>query len=410
MINRIGGLDGLRAIACLMVVAHHILPRLPQNQSLLSDLIQTFGIMAQAGVSIFFVLSGFLLSLPFWRAGYQSLPMPSLKTYLIRRFARILPAFYLVLILSFVLSISLFESKLTPELLARLAAGLTFSNSFHAITLFPVDVNAPLWSIGFEVMSYFFLFGLMLCAVKVFHRPRAGQLWVVFSLALILTLALHEAWVLLIGIPTVNVGWDYGLVGFARTWVPFTNVFALFAHFLIGILAAGVSIPMQQRYRPAFRFDLVYVGMLVIALILLAAEFFLLPDGFNGVLHLLYMWPAFPLLIAFNLVLLPNTVIFQSVLEIRPLKYLAQISFGIYIWHVLIVELVARFFVSDYVYNGGMTLFSWVVTSIVVLGLSILIAHCSWHWLEKPVLEWARAGRFQLRPAYVRSVKRTGDF
>jgi peptidoglycan/LPS O-acetylase OafA/YrhL len=397
MINRIGGLDGLRAIACLMVVAHHILPRLPQNESVLSELIQTFGIMAQAGVSVFFVLSGFLLSLPFWRAGYQLKPMPSLRTYLIRRFARILPAFYLALVVSFVLSISLFESKLTIELLARLAAGLTFLNSFHAVTLFPVDVNAPLWSIGFEVVSYFFLFGLMWGAIKVFRQPRASQLWIVFCLGLIFTLVLHELWVRLIGVATANIGWDYGLVGFARTWVPFTNVFALFAHFLIGILAAGASIPIQQRYQPSLRFDLVYVGMLVIALVLLATEFLLLSDGFNGVFHLLYMWPAFPILIAFSLVLIPNTVIFQSMLEVRPLKYIAQVSFGVYIWHMLVVELAARFFVLDYTYNGGMTLVSWAMTSIVVLGVSILIAHCSWHWLEKPVLRWARTGRYPIR-------------
>ncbi|EAR11238.1 acyltransferase family protein [Reinekea blandensis] len=393
MINRIAGLDGLRAIACLMVVAHHVLPRLPQNDSLLSEMVQTFGIMAQAGVSVFFVLSGFLLSLPFWRAAYQAQPLPDLKIYLMRRFARIMPGFYVVLLLSFGLSITVFGSELNMESLMRLATGLTFLNSFHPVTLFPVDINGPLWSIGFEVVSYLFLFGLLVAAMKLFRRPTAVQLWWVFGSALVATLLLHEAWVLAVGVPTEGVGWDYGLIGYARTWVPFTNVFALFAHFLIGILAAGVSVPVRQRFRATLRIDLLYLALMGVALGLLAAEFVFMDDGFHGVLHLLYMWPAFPLLIAISLVLLPNTVFFQRVLEIRPLKYLAEISFGIYIWHMLIVEMVTRYVMPDYIYDGGMSLGRWAVATSLVVGLSIVMAHLSWHRLEKPILDRVRNGR-----------------
>ena len=96
---RIPGADGLRALACLLVVWHHTTQRFnPESSAQLIQSIHFFGMRAEVGVSLFFVLSGCLLSLPFWNSFVNAERMPSLKVYLINRGARIVPAFWFNLI------------------------------------------------------------------------------------------------------------------------------------------------------------------------------------------------------------------------------------------------------------------------------------------------------------------------
>jgi peptidoglycan/LPS O-acetylase OafA/YrhL len=115
--KRIVGLDGVRALACLLVLAHHTFPRMPKTDSLTSDLIQKTGGFGQAGVSVFFVLSGLLLSFPFWKALYHSTDRPDFQVFVVRRLARIAPGYYLVLAVTTVFSIVAFSTVFDLQLL-----------------------------------------------------------------------------------------------------------------------------------------------------------------------------------------------------------------------------------------------------------------------------------------------------
>ena len=71
------GADGLRAIACVLVIVNHWGERL--NTRGLGDGWAFFGALVPtfaAGVSLFFVLSGFLLAGPFWEAWFAQQPLP----------------------------------------------------------------------------------------------------------------------------------------------------------------------------------------------------------------------------------------------------------------------------------------------------------------------------------------------
>ena len=147
------GADGIRALACLAVIAHHLSQRLGmQAQSKWIQEAQAFFLMGNAGVSIFFVLSGFLLSYPFWKQYFNNDKFPSIKQYIIRRAARIIPGYYIALMVAFITAIAL---KITTEHAGiRMLAGFTFTAGFHYITFFPTEMNGALWSISFEVFSY----------------------------------------------------------------------------------------------------------------------------------------------------------------------------------------------------------------------------------------------------------------
>src|SRR4051812_8429119 len=88
--SRSAPLDGLRALAALSVLAYH-------------SLLATAGLGAASGalhfgVPVFFVLSGLLLYRPFVAARMDGAPPPRLRSYAVRRAARIVPAYWTALL------------------------------------------------------------------------------------------------------------------------------------------------------------------------------------------------------------------------------------------------------------------------------------------------------------------------
>ncbi len=164
--NTLAGADGVRAIACLLVICHHMaqrIDRMPQPDFLQN--IIAFFLLGNSGVSFFFVLSGYLLAYPFWKQYLYNGTFPSLKNFFLRRAARIMPgyyaAFFTALVLSFVLlPNSYMINAPVPKMeyfWRKLLTGLTFTSGFHYTTLFPSILDSPLWSISFEVFCYFLL-------------------------------------------------------------------------------------------------------------------------------------------------------------------------------------------------------------------------------------------------------------
>jgi len=86
--------DGLRAMAALAVVITHVSFATGSNTSTLVGYVFDH---LDVGVSVFFVLSGFLLYRPFVAAHLSARPGPSLRRYATRRFLRIYPAYWIAL-------------------------------------------------------------------------------------------------------------------------------------------------------------------------------------------------------------------------------------------------------------------------------------------------------------------------
>ena len=161
---RISGADGLRALACLLVVWHHTTQRFnPESSAPLIQSIHFFGMRGEVGVSLFFVLSGCLLSLPFWYSFVNGSPTPKLWFYAINRAARIIPAYWFNLLLCTLVALWLFDLNINWW---RLISGLLFINSYHYSSFFPAELNGPLWSIGLEVSCYVLLPVILLLIMK----------------------------------------------------------------------------------------------------------------------------------------------------------------------------------------------------------------------------------------------------
>jgi peptidoglycan/LPS O-acetylase OafA/YrhL len=395
--QRLLGADFLRAAACLMVLLHHLAFRMDmRNVPDAAEPVMQFLVMGSFGVSIFFVLSGFLLARPFWQALDRGEPMPSLRIYALRRAARILPGFWLALIVSLVCSIAISGSPLDGEHVIRFLAGFFLVSDWHWLTLFPVDNNGPLWSIGFEVTSYLLLPFCLALLFGIRLRGWGARLAWVGVIAAVL--ALHWFVVQWAPIDEVERGWDHGLVGGAKAWMPRFNPIGFFAIFALGALAAGLQVRLAGLRH--WVFDI--LGLLAIAAIawLMVAHMGGLTEGF-GFLGIPYGYPWMPLAAGLALVALPASVLAGRLLDNRVSRFIAQISFGIYIWHFLIIGLMARLLPPSFQTGGEQGWSIWLWSSAIAIVASVAVATLSFHLLEQPMVRWARGleKRGRLEPA-----------
>jgi peptidoglycan/LPS O-acetylase OafA/YrhL len=97
---RIRGVEGLRALAAISIAAYHVWSEgAPGRQPVEVGRVFDFALPnLQFGVSLFFLLSGFLLWRPFAHAVIVGRPLPSITRYFKRRALRILPAYWAVLL------------------------------------------------------------------------------------------------------------------------------------------------------------------------------------------------------------------------------------------------------------------------------------------------------------------------
>ncbi len=107
---RVNGADGLRAIACLLVLFHHAAQRFnPEYSPGWIKALHYAGWRAEVGVALFFVLSGCLLSMPFWHAYVNATKGPSLVEYARNRIARIVPGVWLTLVVSTFVAVKILD-------------------------------------------------------------------------------------------------------------------------------------------------------------------------------------------------------------------------------------------------------------------------------------------------------------
>jgi peptidoglycan/LPS O-acetylase OafA/YrhL len=387
--GRLLGADFVRASACVLVLLHHLAQRMSHDADMgAMEWLRTFVHLGGYGVAAFFVLSGYLLARPFWQALATGQPMPSLGTYTLRRAARILPGFWLALTVTFVLSFTVFGATLDGELILRFLAGALTLADWHWLTFFPVEVNPPLWSISFEVTAYLLLpaaFALIFAiAAWLKHRWLLPLVWV---LVLGLALVAHGLFMTFYPIDDARRGWEFGLVGGAKFWMPRYNPFAFFAMFAIGAWAAGLQV-MWLKSR-SFVFDVIAILAMAWIVERLAAR---LPLGWDDLygLGIPYDFPWFVLPLGVFLAVSPSTVLLGRLLDNRAVRYVAMISFGIYIWHYLLLEMVRAFFFPELALWTATEPGRFALGIGLVTALSLAAAHFSYRWLEAPIIRWAR--------------------
>jgi len=365
-------LDGLRGIAVLCVVMTHI--GFQTGATFHNATVGPLLARLDYGVTIFFLLSGFLLYSPFARAELSGRPLPPVRTYLRNRALRILPAYWISVVV--VMRWTAPGSWNAVDVLRQL-----FFLQVYSLGHLLKHLDQT-WSLCVEV-AFYLLLPLLARAVR--GKGLRGQ---VVLLASMVVAAI--AW----PIVTRAVGWPD--VRIASLWLPqFLDWFALGMG--LAVLRAWHDLRGQARVLDQLG-DAAWTCWGIAAMLLwLAATplggplgLELLTTGQLLTKHLLYALSAAFLLLPAVFGAQGRTPV-RLFLECRPMRWLGEISYGVFLWHVLVLYV--------YYQHSGRVVFDGHVleTVLVVVPVSLLVAWLSLRLVERPALaqkrRWETAGR-----------------
>jgi peptidoglycan/LPS O-acetylase OafA/YrhL len=361
--GRIAPLDSLRGLAALIVVFHHCLVTFPPFWEVYQHPVKP-GLYRLLGntplhllwdgpefVLVFFTLSGFVLSLPFW--GDRPL---SYKQFVIRRVLRIYPP-YLAAVTIGMISMSLLShgpltglSDWTTQFWSHPLDWRTIGD--HVFLMASAGdnyIDTPVWSLVVE-MHASLLFPLMILALE---RSEIA------TLAGVLVLAFVGDWA--------------GMQDPGNHIHPFLTSFATTARYLWLFAVGALMARHRQALTTATARVPVLLQMLFLATALIALNCFW-QFGADETWRFVQQIGAIALVAS-----AAYMVWFQRLLDIAPLRWLGKISYSLYLIHFVVL------FTVLYAFRSEVTLPRLI---IAVPLLSIGAAALLYRFVEVPSIAW----------------------
>jgi peptidoglycan/LPS O-acetylase OafA/YrhL len=352
------GLDGLRAVAAMLVVLTHV--------GFLTGAV-SFGLVGRVlgrgdlGVAVFFGLSGFLLHRSFLRERAAT-GRVAVGDYLLRRAARVLPAFWVGLVVVAVAT--------RPELQV-LVANATLTQVYLPGAL--IDGYTQTWSLATEASFYVVLPFAFLALMR---ATRTGHQRLV---------VLAVSWVLGVGAAAASGLVQVGGEALAGRWLP-----THWPSFALGMLLSEVVTLPRHRVTQSLR-ELagspstclaVGVGAYLLATTTVAGPLTLGPLAGLQQAGKAVLGSAVTAALMVPLLLGPGTDTYSRALSSPAGRYLGRISYGVFLWHLPVFEAIYHVTGIDYFTGGAVALLA------VGLPLAIGLAAVSERWLERPVMDW----------------------
>ncbi len=335
-------IDGLRGVAVLGVILFH------------------FGVPpfagGYAGVDVFFVISGFLITSILDVETRQG--RFSFVVFYERRVRRILPALLVVLAATACACAGLLPNDLKPIGLGLINAATFTSNlyfaslalDYFAAGALAVQPALHTWSLGLEIQFYLVFPPLWVAAMRWQSRWRAGAFAVLFAASFAASI-----W----GV-THRPGETFYLLP-TRLW-----------EFMTGgavVLVRGQRTgPLRWASNPAFGLGLIAIGFLALSA----------SSPFPGLAALLPCFGAAAVVAGGA-----NTSVVGRLLAAPPLAVAGRLSYSLYLWHWPILVFASY----------GRSLPLPLGQRLMLLGVTVTLSVLSWRFVERPIIErrWLRA-------------------
>jgi peptidoglycan/LPS O-acetylase OafA/YrhL len=353
--RHIPALDGLRGFAALIVVIYHAMRYCELGawstlgsktgvESSVRFLIRYFLWFGYSGVELFFLISGFCLFYPHF-CGKRF----DVRTYVVRRFVRIYPPYLAALFLSVAVTVAgapLIRLAL-PQVLDKVDAG----NLVESLTFSSTHYNQAFWTMVIEAKWYFVVPMLLLLWRRSPRLKYAGVPAIFVVLVVI------------------------GILWPASQLYPLARFLPLF---LMGVFLAEITASGRARENER--------GTVRVASFVLLAGFlavlFITPGTPNWSASLKQSLPFGVFYLGlFALALFAGRV--RRVFEWMPLVWLGEVSYSLYLSHVVVMYLAAGLFAGRMALSG-VTLFA--VQMAVSVPVCVLVGYLFYLGVEKPAM------------------------
>ena len=361
--NYLPALTGLRGIAACWVLLFHLWqfsgsPKLMLPLGFFDLDLTPLAAFGYMGVDLFFVLSGFLLSIPFLRADRDGTKRPNLVRYAIRRCRRVLPAYYVQL--AIICAVSYFTGEmraLTPSNL--IAHTLLVQNLFPS----SVPLNGVYWTMPIEWDFYIVLPLMAFVLAKV--RP-AITLAILVTLSVAFRFACYRA----VSDPAWAEFVDFGRI---------MQLPARLDEFFYGVLGAWLF--LRYPFRTVTTRWMIVVGVAgVLSAIVVNANVanFIYPAKLPWIL-IGFTWLG----LAFGAIVLGSAAQhgLQTWFSSRVVAWLGLISYSLYLWHYPLLDVALRF---GWAASGGAP--ALLQNFVLLTPPILLVSWLSQHFVERPFL------------------------
>lgn len=351
-INYFKGIDVLRFICATGVIFHHS-TMLLNNKGFATNAEVHHRFSGAFFLDVFFIISGFLISLIIMRE-YQ-LGTFSIKNFYARRIIRIWPLYFLVVLIK-VIIIPLAQHTPWELLRTSLFYATTFTVNFQLITDTVEPVYTILWSICIEEHIYLLLPVLLF----IFKGKFKIIGWV-------LVITGFYSWIYFKNIPSAS--------GYNTAYFVSTSYFYFFG---IGTLIAyfyNQGVKLELLFKPIVQIPILFIMALVI--------FNFIPYNYslgksiliNGLFGGYLVWAATQKTFIINL-------------NEKVSKYLGNISYGMYLIHIMIALYIIKAFKKSNLHFSEL-LCGWGIPISTVL-ITAAIATILYYYFERPILKFKK--------------------
>jgi peptidoglycan/LPS O-acetylase OafA/YrhL len=392
---RIIGLDGVRGLGCLGVASAHVAFEY-------SPLTTAAGKLNLIGMVLllFFVLSGFLLFLPYVRGltrDPSDATMPDTKQYALHRVLRVFPAYLVIfLVCNYVFRVVFIQNPaLFPhgtgqgtgmitdpwQLISNLTLVQTYIPKY-----FQTGIN-PSWSLTLEIVFYLSLplFGALLFSLR--RRTNIAPLRLALIAPAVL-IVIGFVGKLFVAPLAAHVGvTDPLLMQWGDNWVAvyLRSFLTNSDSFAYGMLVVILFVAMEQNAIPE-RLSRRVRAIATIALIpaLVVALGMLVLQSVFALSSIAFAAAIFVVIVVAPLARGEETALARY-LDVGPARFIGKISLSIYLWHFPVLLLLGRWGLMAGDTVGGM-----LRNVVLALAVSIALSMVTYYAIEQPALNLAR--------------------
>lgn len=345
--ERIYQLDGLRAIAVILVVFYHL--------NIYIHAIPGFNLLIKngggLGVFLFFILSGYLMSMFYLGKNLSMHKLPSYKAFYLSRFIRIMPLYIISTTIFYVLrnNIETYGSSTFTISLIEFIGGLLFLNDKVFI------LNPVIWTLRIEIIFYF-VFPLIGYIIHHLYLNKKHYILLLLPLILILLSTIFRYFQIF------------------KTNSFFTNLDGLATGILAAIIISLITHNNIKINNKLLLF-IIFIALICVGIVL---HFHVFTYLYATSLSILF------LLIFTGILLLPKENLLIKILSAPVLYYVALLSYSIYIWHFNIYYNICKPIMEQVVVSEYLQSTLSYVSAIIV---TAVVSYISYHTIEKTFIK-----------------------